>query len=64
MWSEDWSNGAATFETCGWNVALLRAATRRHGQPIRMYCISSYGRRPLDVKLKALTDISEGYAKY
>ncbi len=58
--SEDWTNGGATPEDCGWNVALLRAATRRHGQPIHMYVISSFGRRPLDVKLKALTDISEG----
>ncbi len=58
--SEDWTNLGATHEMCGWNVALLRAAARKHGQPVHMYCITSYGRRPLDIKLKAYSDIAEG----
>lgn len=59
-WSEDWSNGASTFQCCGWNVALLRSATKYLKQPIGMYVITSYGRTPADVKMKALSDISQG----
>jgi hypothetical protein len=58
--SEDWTNKGSTRELAGWNVALLRAATRRHGQPIHMYVITYNNRKPLEVKLKALTSISEG----
>lgn len=57
---EDWTNVGATHQLCGWNVALLRAATRYHGQPIKMFVITSYGRTPLAVKLKAYTNLSEG----
>ncbi len=59
-WSEDWTNGGSTPQICGWNVALLRAATREHKQPIGMYDITSYGRTPLDMKLKAYSDIAQG----
>lgn len=59
-WSEDWTNGGSTPQTCGWNVALLRAATKYHGQPIGMYDITSYGRKPMVVKLKAYSDIAQG----
>ena len=58
-WSEDWTNGGSTPQLCGWNVALLRAATREHGQPIGMYVIASHP-TPLDVKLKAYSDIAQG----
>jgi hypothetical protein len=58
--SEDWTNGGSTRELCGWNVALLRAATKYHHQPIGMYDITSFGRAPLEVKLKAYSDIAEG----
>jgi hypothetical protein len=58
--SEDWTNGGATGELCGWNVALLRSATKYHHQPIHMYDITSFGRRPLDVKLKAYSDLAQG----
>ncbi len=59
-WSEDWSNIASTYECCGYNVDLLRAATRARGQPIGMYVITSYGRTPLDVKLKAYSSLGRG----
>jgi hypothetical protein len=59
-WSEDWTNGGSTPQICGWNVALLRAATREHHQPIGMYDITSYHRTPLDMKLKAYSDIAQG----
>lgn len=55
-WSEDWSNGASTYQCGGYNVELLRSAVRRHGQPIGMYVITSYGRTPLDVRLKAVSN--------
>lgn len=59
-WSEDWSNGASTYECCGYNVELLRAASAEHGQPIGMYVITSYGRTPLDAKLKAYSSLGRG----
>src|SRR6185312_8878041 len=58
--SEDWTNGGSTRELCGWNVALMRAATKYHHQPIGLYDITSFGRAPLEVKLKAYSDIAEG----
>lgn len=59
-WSEDWSNIASTYECCGWNVELLRAAAREREQPLGMYVITSYGRTPLDVKLKAYSSLGRG----
>lgn len=59
-WSEDWSNIASTYECSGWNVELLRAATRPRGQRTGMYVISSYGRTPLDIKLKAYASLGRG----
>ncbi|MGC9317054.1 MAG: hypothetical protein ACP5KN_03330 [Armatimonadota bacterium] len=59
-WSEDWSNIASTYQCCGYNVDLLRAATRQHDQEIGMYVITSYGRTPLDVKLKAYSSLGRG----
>lgn len=58
--SEDWTSGGVTQQLCGWNVALLRSATKYHGQPIHMYVITSFDRTPLDVKLKAYTDLAQG----
>ncbi|MEA3403175.1 MAG: hypothetical protein U9R79_18175 [Armatimonadota bacterium] len=59
-WSEDWSNIASTYQCCGYNVDLLRAATRARGQQIGMYVVTSYGRTPLDVKLKAYSSLGRG----
>lgn len=59
-WSEDWSNIASTYQCCGWNVELLDAAARDLGLPLGMYVISSYGRTPLDVKLKAYSSLGRG----
>lgn len=58
--SEDWTNGAATRQLCGWNVALLRAATKYRHQPIHMYDIAYSTRTPVEVKLKALSDLAQG----
>ncbi len=59
-WSEDWSNIASTYQCCGYNVDLLRAAARVHHQPLGMYLITSYGRTPRDVKLKAYSSLGRG----
>lgn len=56
--SEDWTALGSTPQCCGWNVALLRSATRYHGQPIAMYVIS-YGPY-LDTKRRAYSDIAQG----
>ncbi|MBT4820799.1 MAG: hypothetical protein HON70_34140, partial [Lentisphaerae bacterium] len=59
-WSEDWNNLGSTYQCAGYNVDLLRAACRRQGQPVGMYLITSSGRTPLDVKLKAYSSIGRG----
>ena len=59
-WSEDWSNLASTYQCCGYNVDLLRAACKVHNQPLGMYLIAAAGRTPLDVKLKAYSSIGRG----
>ncbi len=56
--SEDWSALGSTPQCGGWNVALLRSATKYHGQPIGMYVIS-YGSL-LDTKLRAYSDVAQG----
>lgn len=58
--SEDWTNASATRQLCGWNVDLLRAATKYRHQPIHMYNIAYSSRRPIEVKLKAYSDIAQG----
>ncbi len=58
--SEDWTNAGATRQLCGWNVALLRSATKYHNQPIHMYDIAYSSRRPVEVKLKAMSNIAQG----
>jgi len=59
-WSEDWSNIASSYQCCGYNVDLLRAGAKVHHQPLGMYVITSYGRTPLDVKLKAYGSLGRG----
>jgi len=59
-WSEDWSNISSTYQCAGYNVDLLRAASAERGQPIGMYVITSYGRTPLDAKLKAYSSLGRG----
>lgn len=56
--SEDWSALGSTPQCGGWNVALLRAATKYHKQPIGMYVIS-YG-PGIDTKLRAYSDMAQG----
>ncbi|MEX0777690.1 MAG: hypothetical protein WD042_18455 [Phycisphaeraceae bacterium] len=56
--SEDWTALGSTPQCCGWNVALLRSATKYHQQPIGMYVIS-YGPY-IDTKLSAYSDMAQG----
>lgn len=56
--SEDWTALGSTPQCCGWNVALLRSATKYHKQPIGMYVIS-YG-PGIDTKLRAYSDMAQG----
>jgi hypothetical protein len=58
--TEDWTDAGATRELAAWNVALLRAATREKGQPIHMYVVAYSNRRPVEVKIKAMEELSEG----
>ena len=58
--SEDWTDGGSSRELAAWNVALLRAATREKHQPIHMYVIAYSNRRPVEVKIKAMEELSEG----
>lgn len=58
-WSEDWSNVSSSYQCAGYNVELLRCATNGR-QPVGMYVITSYGRTPLDVKLKAYSSLGRG----
>ena len=60
VWSEDWTNIASTYQCAGYNVDLLRAARKHREQPMGMYLITSAGRTPLDVKLKAYSSIGRG----
>lgn len=56
--SEDWTALGSTPQCGGWNVALLRSATKYHQQPIGMYVIS-YG-PGIDTKLRAYSDMAQG----
>lgn len=56
--SEDWTALGSTPQCGGWNVALLRSATKYHKQPIGMYVIS-YG-PGIDTKLRAYSDMAQG----
>lgn len=59
-WSEDWCNIASTYQCCGYNTDVMRAATKYHGQPLGHYIITSYGRTPLDIKLKTYSALGRG----
>jgi len=60
IWGEDWANAASTYQCAAFNVELMRAAARRHGQTIGHFLISYAGRTPWDAKLKAVGEVARG----
>ncbi|MCD6361425.1 MAG: hypothetical protein J7M38_11265, partial [Armatimonadetes bacterium] len=40
-WTEDWCNISSTYECCGYNTDVMRAATKYHHQPLGHYIITS-----------------------
>lgn len=60
IWSEDWANISSTYQCSAFNVDLLRAAARRSDARIGSYLIAHAGRKPWDVKLKAMSAAARG----
>jgi hypothetical protein len=60
IWSEDWSNGAATYQDAAFNVELMRAAARKNGQWLGHHLIAYAGRTGTDVRLKAVSEVARG----
>lgn len=60
IWSEDWSNLASTYQNATYNVELMRAAARKHGQHLGHYLIAYAGRTGYDVRLKAVSEAARG----
>jgi hypothetical protein len=60
IWSEDWSNGAATYQDATFNVALMQAAARKNGQRLGQYLIAYAGRKGYDIRLKAVSEAARG----
>ena len=60
IWGEDWSNGASTYQCASFNVDLMRAAARDHGQVIGHHLIASAGRKAWDIQLKAASELARG----
>lgn len=60
IWSEDWSNLASSYQCASYNVELMRAAARRHGQMLGHYLIAYARRKPWDIKLKAASEVARG----
>jgi hypothetical protein len=56
IWSEDWSNAAATYQDATYNVELMRAAARKKGQVLGQYLIAYAGRKGYDIRLKAVSE--------
>ena len=60
IWSEDWANGASSYQCGAYNVDLMRAAARERKQTIGHYLIAHAGRKPWDIKLKAASETARG----
>lgn len=60
IWSEDWSNLASTYQNATYNVELMRAAARKHGQHLGHYLIAYAGRTGYDIRLKAVSEAARG----
>jgi len=60
IWSEDWSNGASTYQDATYNVALMAAAARDKSQTLGQYLIAYAGRKGYDIRLKAVSEVARG----
>ena len=60
IWSEDWANGASTYQCAAFNVDLMRAAAREHSQIIGHHLVAYAGRKAWDIKLKATSELARG----
>ena len=60
IWSEDWSNLASTYQNASFNVELMRAAARKHGQHLGHHLIAYAGRTGYDIRLKAVSEAARG----
>jgi hypothetical protein len=60
IWSEDWANGASSYQCGAYNVDLMRAAARDRGQTIGHYLIAYANRKPWDIKTKAASETARG----
>jgi hypothetical protein len=60
IWSEDWSNYAASYQDATYNVELMRAAARKKGQTLGQYLIAYGGRTGYDIRLKAVSEAARG----
>ncbi len=60
IWSEDWANGASSYQCGAYNVDLMRAAARERGQTLGHYLVAHAGRKPWDIKTKAASETARG----
>lgn len=60
IWSEDWANGASSYQCGAFNVDLMRAAAQDRGQTIGHYLIAHAGRKSWDIKTKAASETARG----
>ncbi|QDU79820.1 Beta-galactosidase trimerization domain protein [Polystyrenella longa] len=60
LWSEDWANGASSYQCGAYNVDLMRAAARERGQTLGHYLVAHAGRKPWDIKLKGASETARG----
>jgi hypothetical protein len=63
IWGECGGALASTYQCTAYNIDLMRAAARKHGQTIGHYLID-YGRTPWDGKCKALSGVARGVKIY
>jgi len=60
IWSEDWSNGASSYQCAAFNVDLMRAAARDRDQTLGHFLIAYAGRKGWDIKTKATSETARG----
>jgi hypothetical protein len=60
IWSEDWSNGASSYQCAAFNVDLMRAAARDREQTLGHFLIAYAGRKGWDIKTKAASETARG----
>lgn len=55
-WTEDWFNMCRSYEFCGFQMAVMRAACKPAGTPYGTYCIIG-NRTPWDIGAKSFTQL-------